>query len=484
VHSTKGLIIEQIRYESWECTDVSGQSRIEMTHDEILVNGTSITNTQCLLLTVSEDMQTSNQIYFDCDEEPDLDQFGYTSARLNSTVVPAPSNLTCIGSPVSLDTATADGPKYEGAGSVTEESTSLGDMFPPFESVNSNGYPDYRGAGGDPFSQGMYYRDAEEAALSGFSIAVGLNTGGSYLSSVRVVGTETGFRIFMAFLKYTGSERVTGEGEVYRSSAVSRRLVTNGTLGDAVAFCDLTDFTDPFKPLFAEVSSDGVCPETAAEAFPVQRLLAFPPQFDIEEIQDVPAAEELILASATDLQPEQGVNSSITTTGLFMMNKPNQQGYITFDLDVSNASPLSGSGGFTMAHIHAGNSSTVGGPAVVDLIPMLQNWPTPTTTDSKGHLLLEPPVNVGDRDLEFTGAFSSDQFIGPLKGKTMDEFVRSVKESDQNYYINVHTAEYPAGAIRAQLKAEPPSPAPSAAMSTRMGTLAAGTVGALFLTIM
>ena len=61
---------------------------------------------------------------------------------------------------------------------MTEESTSLGDMFPPFESVNSNGYPDYQGAEGDPFNQGMYYRDTKEPPVSGFSIEVGLNTSG------------------------------------------------------------------------------------------------------------------------------------------------------------------------------------------------------------------------------------------------------------------------------------------------------------------
>ena len=91
VDAAKGLILEQLRYESWECTEVPGQSLVEMTHVEILVNGTAITDTQCLLLTVSEDLQTSNQIYFSCDEEPALDSFGYTNTRLNSTVVAAPS---------------------------------------------------------------------------------------------------------------------------------------------------------------------------------------------------------------------------------------------------------------------------------------------------------------------------------------------------------------------------------------------------------
>ena len=156
VDAAKGLIIEQVRYESWECTEVPGQSLVEMTNVEILVNGTAITDTLCLLLTVSEDLQTSNQLYFSCDEEPARDWFGYTNARVNSTVAAAPSGLTCTGSPVSLDTLTAGGPSYEGPGSATKETTSLGDVFPPFESVNPNGYPDYRGAGGNPFSQGLY----------------------------------------------------------------------------------------------------------------------------------------------------------------------------------------------------------------------------------------------------------------------------------------------------------------------------------------
>ena len=156
VDAAKGLIIEQVRYESWECTEVPGQSLVEMTNVEMLVNGTAITDTLCLLLTVSEDLQTSNQLYFSCDEEPARDWFGYTNARVNSTVAAAPSGLTCTGSPVSLDTLTAGGPSYEGPGSATKETTSLGDVFPPFESVNPNGYPDYRGAGGNPFSQGLY----------------------------------------------------------------------------------------------------------------------------------------------------------------------------------------------------------------------------------------------------------------------------------------------------------------------------------------
>ena len=452
VSPTKGLIIEQARYESWECTDVVGQSLIEMTHVEILLNGTAITDTQCLLLTVSEDLQTSNQVYFSCDEEPAPDSFGYTNSRLSSTVVLGPSSLTCNGSPVTLDTAAAGGPAYGGPGSSAQESTDLGVMFPPFESVNVNGIPDYTGAGGNPFSQGMYYRDIP--TQDGFSINVGYNNlkPGAFQSTMRAFATPNGVVMFQAFLSFTGSEKVSGE--VYNTSGVSRRLNTDGTLSNAVPFCSVVDFTDPFAPLYTESSTPGECPAPTDVPFSVSRLLAFPPQFDIEDTTaNIPAARGLFLAGAKDFQPGEGVDSDITTSGLFFMNKPNAQGWITFDLDVKNANPLSGSGGFTMGHIHAGDSSTVDGPVVVHLIPTLENWPTPTSPvpDSGDPPLsvLDPPLNIDDT--EFVGAFSAAQFVGPLEGKTMDEFVALVRESDENFYVNIHTTDYPGGAIRAQL---------------------------------
>lgn len=493
VDPTKGLIIEQARYESWECTDVVGQSLIEMTHVEILLNGTAITDTQCLLLTVSEDLQTANQVYFSCDEEPAPDSFGYTNSRLNSTVVLGPSSLTCNGSPVTLDTAAAGGPAYGGPGSVAQESTDLGVMFPPFESVNPNGIPDYTGAGGNPFSQGMYYRNTP--TQDAFSINVGLNTGvlDIFESSVVAFATPTGLVVSQAFQEFTGWEKVNGE--VYNTSGVTRLLTTNGTLSDAVPFCSVVDFTDPFAPLYTESSPPGECPGPTDVPFSVSRLLAWPPQFDIEDATDIPAAEALLLAGAKDFQPGEGVNSNITTSGLFFMNKPNAQGWITFDLDVKNANPLSGSGGFIMGHIHAGNSSTVDGPVVVHLIPTLENWPTPTSPvpDSGNPPLseLDPPLNISDT--EFVGAFSAAQFVGPLEGKTMDEFVALVRASDENYYVNIHTTDYPDGAVRAQLSTSvspspapsptpgpSPAPAPDAATSTRIGiALAAGTIVAL-----
>jgi hypothetical protein len=499
VSPTKGLIIEQARYESWECTDVVGQSLIEMTHVEILLNGTAITDTQCLLLTVSEDLQTTNQVYFSCDEEPAPDSFGYTNSRLSSTVVLGPSSLTCNGSPVTLDTAAAGGPAYGGPGSSAQESTDLGVMFPPFESVNVNGIPDYTGAGGNPFSQGMYYRNTP--TQDAFSINIGLNTGvlDIFESAIVAFATPTGLVVSQAFLELTGWEKVSGE--VYNTSGVTRRLTTNGTLSDAVPFCSVVDFTDPFAPLYTESSPPGECPGPTDVPFSVSRLLAWPPQFDIEVVADIPAARSLVLAGATEYQPGEGVNSNITTSGYFIINKPNAQGWITFDLVVKNANPLSGSGGFTMGHIHAGDSSTVDGPVVVHLIPTLENWPTPTSPvpDSGDPPLsvLDPPLNIGDELTGLVGAFSAAQFVGPLEGKTMDEFVALVRESDENFYVNIYTTDYPGGAVRAQLStsAAPspapsptpsptpgpsPAPAPDAATSTRIGiALAAGTIVAL-----
>ena len=40
-------------------------------------------------------------------------------------------------------------------------------------------------------------------------------------------------------------------------------------------------------------------------------------------------------------------------------------------------------------------------------------------------------------------------FMGDLMGKTAEEFLEAIKTGD--YYVNVHTTEFPAGEIRGQI---------------------------------
>ncbi len=80
---------------------------------------------------------------------------------------------------------------------------------------------------------------------------------------------------------------------------------------------------------------------------------------------------------------------------------------ICYELTVSNIAPA------TAAHIHVGGS-TVGGPVVVGLMP-------PTSGTSSG-------CARADRDL-----------------------VLAILKNPAGYYVNVHNAEFPAGAVRGQL---------------------------------
>ena len=83
------------------------------------------------------------------------------------------------------------------------------------------------------------------------------------------------------------------------------------------------------------------------------------------------------------------------------------QGTVCFDIAVDGIAPA------TAAHIHRGSSSA-SGPVVLGLIP-------PTDGTSEGCL----PV---DRS-----------------------FAKQLLQSPQDYYVNVHNAEFPGGAVRGQL---------------------------------
>jgi hypothetical protein len=84
------------------------------------------------------------------------------------------------------------------------------------------------------------------------------------------------------------------------------------------------------------------------------------------------------------------------------------QGEICFELTVSNIAPA------TAAHIHVGVAG-VAGPVVVGLAP-------PTTGSSSGCV---------------TG-------VNP-------ELIKAIRQQPENYYVNVHNAQFPAGAVRGQL---------------------------------
>lgn len=183
-----GSVLEELRYESWECTDVVGVARTEYVSVKIATNGTAFTRTGCFTTKLSEDLTYVQKKEHECGEEPALTPDGswFTNFRLNSTAVPAPTTLTCNGAPVTLDTS-GIAPYYEGVGSVARESSYVGDVYPPFESVNSNGLPDYSKAKGKPFIDGLTYTNNEEDELSSFAI----RTNGAGIRATAKAGNGT-----------------------------------------------------------------------------------------------------------------------------------------------------------------------------------------------------------------------------------------------------------------------------------------------------
>ena len=83
------------------------------------------------------------------------------------------------------------------------------------------------------------------------------------------------------------------------------------------------------------------------------------------------------------------------------------QGEICYELTVSGIAPA------TAAHIHVGDS-TVAGPVVVPLA-------APTSGSSSECASVDP------------------------------ELIKAIRQNPENYYVNVHNADFPAGALRGQL---------------------------------
>ena len=94
-------------------------------------------------------------------------------------------------------------------------------------------------------------------------------------------------------------------------------------------------------------------------------------------------------------------------TGTASLTLNHGQGEICFELTVTGIAPA------TAAHIHFAPVG-VAGPVVVPLTP-------PTSGSSSGCV-------SADRDL-----------------------VKAIIQNPENYYVNVHNAQYPAGALRGQL---------------------------------
>ncbi|MGH9715520.1 MAG: CHRD domain-containing protein [Candidatus Acidiferrales bacterium] len=88
----------------------------------------------------------------------------------------------------------------------------------------------------------------------------------------------------------------------------------------------------------------------------------------------------------------------------------------------------------SMAHIHIGSAGQAGPVAV---------WLYPS----------HPPARVKKGKFSGVlarGTITASRLRGPLKGKTIGDLVQDIKSGDA--YVNVHTTQHPAGAIRGQIE--------------------------------
>lgn len=415
-------VAQQTQFVSWEC--MMGQIAVESVILEVGANGTVLgSKKQCFIAKVDETIKLT-QYFDDCSALKPIDGpvnndytiKRYIDFRINYTLAPAPERFVCSqDGNVSEGSSTSSLGLQEVGSTITPEVPEASSIFPP-----SNG-------------------EDTIAILNGLFVnpdrTIFLNNNMSFAS----MWVEDDGSSHCAFGQYSGYDKV--KDNVYQAiSLATFELYGNGSVSAMPASCSTFSAPTPYTlGIGSSLNGDNTeCP-TVARLNPYERLYFSVPGGDIERTP----TREKIFASAMNLD---GANQSPPITGIqaranFTMTLPQAEfGLVYFDLDVSDVR------GYTMAHIHQGNSTT-NGPVVVKLIPLANNWPTPTMT-SDGLIMMTPPLNGS---FEFLGAFSENDFLGPLENTPMADFIKSLSDPEK-YYVNVHTEEYPAGAIRAQLQ--------------------------------
>lgn len=419
-------VIGQLRFLSWECTGNEGESVTEFEQLVVNPNGTVVSSgRKCALYRIDLERQTQFVKYDrDCEtirssfvpERQSLEKDSFINFRLNSSVVAAPTSLVCVAGANETGQDTSGGPSY--TGDLLEVGTSLGDATPPIP-YGSTFPPSFSESIGRPFLNGYYY--STEANLLA-SVLGNVYASVSYQNGTFV--NEVG--------RFSGFDELS-EKE-YASSWTKSQITTDGTVTGTVAVCGVFVAPTAYVFLVSDNTLAGLnntCPTPQDATVALNRLYFIPTRGYIKTG----------IASATDLDGAKQVPpiTNNTATANFRLERANDQGFFTFDLDITDIE------GFTMAHIHQGNGS-FNGPVVVDLIPSQSHWPTPIdTTDTLP--MFSTPVSG---DFQFNGAFSQDDFQGPLENASMSEFIAGLSDSG-NYYVNVHTEKHPQGAIRAQL---------------------------------
>ena len=108
----------------------------------------------------------------------------------------------------------------------------------------------------------------------------------------------------------------------------------------------------------------------------------------------------------------------------FLKIRPNAE-RVCFDVRWKNLDPV------TMAHIHVGSPEEAG-DIVVTLFTSMSGIETLSETRTQLRACTET--------------------FSPPMGMSVEDLLRDIKDNPEDYYVNVHSTVFPAGAIRGQLK--------------------------------
>jgi len=123
-----------------------------------------------------------------------------------------------------------------------------------------------------------------------------------------------------------------------------------------------------------------------------------------------------------------GVEAMGAGAATFLLSRDGKS--ISYKIKISKIEDL------VFAHIHVGEFG-VNGPFVVTLIPQGEIAPGPLT------------------GFEYEGTFTAADLVNTLEGKSLEDLVK-LMENGQTY-VNVHSAEFPAGELRGQISVVRPN---------------------------
>ena len=437
------------RFVSWECTGVEGQMIAVLDEVDYFDNGTvSSSGTKCALYQVNLNEGTLAVRYQEdgCPRaQPLVSQVmiqgvngTYVDRRVAGTSSFAPTDLICVkGASNVTGLDTSSGAKF--VGKLPQVGSTLGNVAPPAEEGASfpPSFPNK-----DVFSNilsGTFYFTWSNGPDIQF-LHVGQHIGASSASVSRLQsGNASRFDAYISKDYSYENLSVGNDPKQYLLSVSTTQVNSNGTIVDQRLSCQSTlqSMTNNSNG-FLVAESNTTCPSDVDPTEFVTRLQYYYP---MEEV----AAGNFTVAEASMLNgsnqvPPLGVKEVDSSASFSMIVSDDDT--VIFWLSIENID------NFTMAHIHQGNAST-NGPVVVELVPSAKYYPTSIVFEDDLPQL-SPPASG---NLTYQGAFTSENFVGPLANSSMSEFLGALEEVDpeNQFYVNVHTVKYPLGAIRAQL---------------------------------